>query len=576
MLTELRIENFAIIQKLELQPGAGLLIFTGETGAGKSIILDAIMALVGGKVDSTMVRQGEERAVLEADFSLPEASRREIITILEREELHEGEAHLTLGREIRAGGRSVARVNGRSVSIGLLKELGTFLVDIHGQSEHLSLLDVRSHLGLLDRYANSEQELAVYQAEFHRLQAIRKELKALREMEQESNRRNELLTFQVQEIEAARLRAEEEHELEQERNRLANAELLAGTAQETLAILDEGSTDAPSATDLMGQAIKLMGSLARVDPNQSALAEQMELASDTLSEICRDLRGYVDTIEFNPARLEQVETRLELIHQLKRKYGGSIEAVLAYGRDTKIQLEKVQHAGERITELEVEERSTLEQITRAGAVLSEKRRLAATRMGDDVEGELKDLNLEGARFSVAFSEPVADATGHFAGKHPAFKETGMDEVEFLIAPNPGEGLKPLVKIASGGETSRLMLALKNVLAKADHIPTLIFDEIDQGIGGRAGFAVGEKMWQLGRNHQVMCVTHLPQLAAFGDEHYQVSKQISGDRTLTRVVKLGEDERVHELAQMAGNTGETNIKAAREVLNRAQEKQVVTS
>jgi len=279
-----------------------------------------------------------------------------------------------------------------------------------------------------------------------------------------------------------------------------------------------------------------------------------------LSEICRDLRGYVDTIEFNPARLEQVETRLELIHQLKRKYGGSIEAVLAYGRDTKIQLEKVQHAGERITELEVEERSTLEQITRAGAVLSEKRRLAATRMGDDVEGELKDLNLEGARFSVAFSEPVADATGHFAGKHPAFKETGMDEVEFLIAPNPGEGLKPLVKIASGGETSRLMLALKNVLAKADHIPTLI----------------GEKMWQLGRNHQVMCVTHLPQLAAFGDEHYQVSKQISGDRTLTRVVKLGEDERVHELAQMAGNTGETNIKAAREVLNRAQEKQVVTS
>ncbi len=576
MLTELRIENFAIIQKLELQPGAGLLIFTGETGAGKSIILDAIMALVGGRVDSTMVRQGEERAVLEADFGLPEASRQEIIAILEREELFDGEAHLTLGREIRAGGRSVARVNGRSVSIGLLKELGAFLVDIHGQSEHLSLLDVRSHLGLLDRYVNSEQELAVYQAAYHHLQAIRKELKALRELEQESARRSELLAFQAQEIEAARLQAGEENELAQERNRLANAELLAGTAQETLAILDEGSAESPSATDLIGQAIKLMGSLTRVDPQQSGLADQLELASDTLSEICRDLQGYVDTIEFNPARLEQVETRLELIHQLKRKYGGSIEAVQAYGRDAKDQLEKVQHAGERIAELDAEERSAIDLIMRAGAVLSEKRRLAATRMGSDVENELKDLNLEGARFSVAFSEPTTDATGHSAGKRPAFKETGMDEVEFLIAPNPGEGLKPLVKIASGGETSRLMLALKNVLAKADHIPTLIFDEIDQGIGGRVGFAVGEKMWQLGRNHQVMCVTHLPQLAAFGDEHYQVSKQISADRTLTSVGKLGEDERVYELAQMAGNTGETNLKAAREVLKRAREKQAVAS
>ena len=574
MLTELRIQNFAIIQKLELQPGAGLLIFTGETGAGKSIILDAIMALVGGKVDSTMVRQGEERAVLEADFLLPEDNRQQIIAILEREELYEGEPHLTLGREIRAGGRSVARMNGRSVSIGLLKELGAYLVDIHGQSEHLSLLDVRSHLGLLDRYADCEQELAVYQAEYHRLQEIRRELKALRELEKESARRSELLAFQAQEIEAAKLQTDEEKELTQERNRLANAELLAGTAQETLAILDEGSVESPSATDLMGQAIKLLGSLTRVDPQQAALADQLELASDTLSEICRDLRGYVDTIEFNPNRLEQVETRLELIHQLKRKYGGSIEAVLAYGGDARDQLEKVQHAGERISELETEEKRAIELILRAGSTLSEKRRLAAARMGSDVEVELKDLNLEGAEFSVAFAEHSADAQNRHTGKHTDFKETGLDEVEFLIAPNPGEGLKPLVKIASGGETSRLMLALKNVLAKADYIPTLIFDEIDQGIGGRVGFAVGGKMWQLGRSHQVMCVTHLPQLAAFGDEHYQVSKQISGDRTLTMVGKLGEDERVLELAQMAGNTSETNLKAAREILNRARDKQAV--
>ena len=574
MLTELRIQNFAIIQKLELQPGAGLLIFTGETGAGKSIILDAIMALVGGKVDSTMVRQGEERAVLEADFALPDSSRQQIVSILEREELFDGESHVTLSREIRAGGRSVARVNGRSVNIGLLKELGAYLVDIHGQSEHLSLLDVRSHLGLLDRYADCEQELTAYQAEYHRMQEIRRELKALRELEKEAARRSELLAFQAQEIEAARLQADEEQELGQERNRLANAELLAGTAQETLAVLDEGSAESPSATDLMGQAIKLLGALTRVDPQQSALAEQLELAADTLSEICRDLRGYVDTIEFNPSRLAQVETRLELIHQLKRKYGGSIEAVLAYGRDATNQLEKVQHAGERISELEAEEKHAIELIMRAGSLLSEKRRLAATRMGADVEVELKDLNLDGAEFSVAFAEPAADGASHRAGKQSDFRENGLDEVEFLIAPNPGEGLKPLVKIASGGETSRLMLALKNVLAKADHIPTLIFDEIDQGIGGRVGFAVGEKMRQLGRSHQVMCVTHLPQLAAFGDEHYQVHKQISGDRTLTMVEMLREDDRAYELAQMTGNTGDTNLKAAREFLQKAREKQAV--
>jgi len=243
MLTELRIQNFAIIQQLELQPGAGLLIFTGETGTGKSIILDAIMALVGGRVDAAMVRQGEERATLEAVFKLPEPNREQIVAILEREDLYEGETYLSLGREIRANGRSVARINGRSVNVGLLKELGSYLVDIHGQSEHLSLLDVRSHLGLLDRYAGGGQELRAYQAEYHQLQQVRRELKALRELEQEAEKRSELLTFQAQEIEAARLRPSEEEELEQERNRLANAEELASTAQEALTILDEGNPE---------------------------------------------------------------------------------------------------------------------------------------------------------------------------------------------------------------------------------------------------------------------------------------------------------------------------------------------
>lgn len=573
MLTDLRIENFAIIQKLELQLGAGLLIFTGETGAGKSIILDAIMALVGGRVDSTMVRQGEERAMLEAGFDLPETCLEEIVTILKREELYEGEPYLTLGREIRAEGRSVARVNGRSVNVGLLKELGNFLVDIHGQSEHLSLLDVHSHLGLLDRYTDCEQELAAYRAEYHALQGIRKELKSLRELEQEAEKRSELLAFQAQEIEAARLEPGEEEELEQERNRLANAEALAESAQEALAILDEGSPETASAIDLLGQASKLISVLARIDQNQASLANQIEGASVGLSEISRDLRAYIDTIEFNPKRLEQVETRLELIHQLKRKYGGSIETVIEYGKSARQQLEKVQHAGERIHELESEEEVTIRKVNDTGGVLSEIRKQAALHLGQDVEAELNDLSLAGAQFSVSFNH-TSNTFGAEINKTKKadFKETGLDEVEFLIAPNPGEGLKPLVKIASGGETSRLMLALKNVLAKADYIPTLIFDEIDQGIGGRVGFAVGEKMWQLGRRHQVMCVTHLPQLAAFGDEHYRVSKKMSEERTLTSVERLSDNERVFELSQMAGNTSEANLKAAREILVKAQEKQ----
>ena len=573
MLTNLRIENFAIIQTLELIPGKGLMIFTGETGAGKSIILDALMVLVGGRVDGTMVRQGEDRAALEAVFSIPDICREQINAILEREDLNEEEPYLTLGREIRVEGRSVARVNGRSVSVSLLKELGSLLVDIHGQSEHLSLLNVRSHLDLLDRFAGCDLEREHYRVEYQALQRIHKELKSLRDLEQEAARRIELLTFQAQEIEAARLEAGEEVELDKERNRLANAEALAANAQGVLSILDEGSPETSSALDLLGQASKLLASLARIDTQQVTLSDQLEGASAAITELSRDLRGYVDSIEFNPQRLEQVENRLDLIHLLQRKYGGSIEAVNAYGRSAREELEKVQNAGERIVELEKEETETLQKVLEAGLKLSESRRQAAVRIGEEVEVELDDLNLAGARFSVSFNQPMdaADTDGN-AKKKIDFKESGLDEVEFLIAPNPGEGLKPLVKIASGGETSRLMLALKNVLAQADHIPTLIFDEIDQGIGGRVGFVVGEKMWQLARRHQVMCVTHLPQLAAFGDEHYKVSKSVVGERTLTHVAHLVDEERIFELALMNGNTSESNLAAAREILGRAHERQ----
>lgn len=567
MLDELRIENFAIINKLEIRFKSGLVIVTGETGAGKSIILDAIMALVGGRVDANMVRSGAERATLEAVFSIPTETRNEILDILKREELDEGDPYVILGREIRGEGRSIARVNGRSVNVSLLKELGRYLVDIHGQSEHLSLLDERSHLGLLDRYASTQAELSEYQASYKKLTGIRKELKTLRELENESARRMELLSFQVQEIEAAQLKEGEEEELDQERSRLANAENLSVSAQQALALLDEGQPDTSSAVDLIGQASQLLASLARIDASQQELASQVEAVNAQLTEVNRDLRGYLDGIEFNPRRLEQVENRLELIHQMKRKYGGSIEAAIEYGKNTRIQLENIANAGERIAELETAETAAVLEAKTSGQKLSEKRRASAVLLASAVERELADLSMPGARFSVSFDQ---DAQNAVVNEH--FSESGLDQVEFLIAPNPGEGLKPLVKIASGGETSRLMLALKNVLAGVDFVPTLVFDEIDQGIGGRVGFIVGEKLWHLGVHHQVMCVTHLSQLAAFGDQHFRVRKQIVEDRTLTEVEELDDTARIFELAQMTGSMSESNLTAAQEMLSKAHERQ----
>lgn len=560
MLEELRITNFAIIQELEIRFSDGLMIFTGETGAGKSIILDAINTLVGGKVDAAMVRDGADRAILEAAFVIPDSTKNEITEILKREELFEDSHTLTLAREIRIEGRAIARVNGRSVNVGLLKELGSFLVDIHGQTEHLSLLDERSHLNLLDRYAAVETELSEYKSAYQRLSAVRRELKELRELEQESTRRTELLTFQAQEIEASQLKIGEDEELEQERSRLANAESLSASAQQAIALLDESSPDSSSAGDLLGQAQQLINSLARTDSSQQPLADQLELLNEQLADLSASLRDYLDTIEYNPRRLEQVEERLELIHQLKRKYGGSIESALQFGLDARRQLETIATANDRIGELTEQETALQSEAVEKAQILSAKRHTAAASLSKAVEAELTDLNMKGARFSTSFGED----------RNNFLTPTGIDRVEFLISPNPGEGLKPLVKIASGGETSRLMLALKNVLARADYVPTLIFDEIDQGIGGRVGFVVGEKLWHLGRTHQVMCVTHLPQLAAFGDRHFKVQKLISDGRTVTSVDVLDDTGRIVELAQMNGSMSEANLNAAQEALTQARE------
>jgi DNA repair protein RecN (Recombination protein N) len=575
MILDLRIENFAIIESLEVNFLPGLIIFTGETGAGKSIIIDAVETLLGGRTDTTMIRMGANLANVEASFSIPEPVRPLISAILEREELLDDPQWITLGRQIRSNGRSAARVNGRSVNSALLKEIGQYLVDVHGQSEHLSLLRVSQHLGLLDYFADTHQPLEAYRNHYKKLQALRHELAELRLAENEAERRIDMLKYQINEIESARLRPGEEEELRGERNRLANAEGLASLAQEALQVLDEGDSSSPAVTDLLGQAEHALSGLVRLDPSQSKLEEQTQDLLENLRDLVLTLRDYLENIEFNPKRLEQVEERVNLISMLKRKYGkpgvATIQDVLTFAQTAHKQLESITHASERIIELEAEQEKLLVELGKTGELLSRQRHKAAKTLESALESELENLNMSGARFKVDFNRrPDPEGVPVEDGTRLAFDPNGLEHVEFLVAPNPGEGLKPLVKIASGGETSRLMLAIKNVLARADQVPTLIFDEIDQGIGGRVGTVVGRKLRELARQHQVLCVTHLPQLAAFGEQHLHVQKMIQDGRTSTHVVALEGEKRMLELAQMMGEVSSGTRQSAKELLEAVKE------
>jgi DNA repair protein RecN (Recombination protein N) len=578
MLKELRIENFAIIDQLELVFSDGLAAFTGETGAGKSILLDAIEALMGGRAESAMIRAEEERANLEALFVIPEAHRDIICELLDQEGLLDNREEVLFNREIRREGRNIARVNGRTVSVSLMREIGSYLVDIHGQSEHLSLLTVRQHLRLLDRYADHQSLIDDYRETFRVLKEVLKELEDLRQAEQDAARMSDLLNYQMQEIDAARLQPGEENGLRDELNRLANAEKLSSLAQQAFSLLEETNPDAPSISAMLGEMSGALSALAGIDRSLADLAGQSDSMLASAADISRTLQDYLEAIEFNPKRLEQVENRLALISILKKKYGEDEQAILSFREKAQQQLEKITHAEERISELEGRESSLKHELARKAQALSSSRVQAAEKLGRGVENELNDLRMAGARFSVDIQHrddtdglPLGD------GRAVRFDERGIDQVEFLIAPNPGEGLKPLVKIASGGETSRLMLALKNVLAKADTIPTMIFDEIDQGIGGRVGAVVGEKLWQLGRAHQVLCVTHLPQLAAYGEQHFHVFKKVQDGRTITVVEPLTGARRENELAVMFGGESEANRAAAQEALASAQaRKEILTA
>lgn len=571
MLKEIRILNFAIIESLDLEFTTGFNVFTGETGAGKSIILDALSIVLGEKADNSFVREGTKRASIEAVFDYGNR-REEIEEILKREDLlpDDGIGELTLSRELRIEGRSTARINGHSVSLGILQEIGSLLVDIHGQSEHLSLLRPVSHIRLVDQFAGNETLLKQYRALYRQYLNVVKNLKALHEGEAEALRQQDMLTYQLNEINSAELSEEEEEKLNRERERLENSERIAKLLHQGMTALEGRSEGRPGIIDQMDQLDSVLDDLVTYDDTLSPLYDAAVTAADQMNELLDKLQRYKANLGFSSRRRNQIEERLSLYYSLKRKYGGSVTAVLAYAADAKKKLSLITGAGEQIAALENEREELLGQLSVLAAELSEKRKTAAAEISRGVEKELDDLRMPAARFEVLM-ETVPDEAGltDGIGNRLEFSDSGFDRVEFLIAPNPGEGLKPLAKVASGGETSRLMLALKNTLAQADTIPTMVFDEIDQGIGGRIGALVGEKLWQLSCYHQVICITHLPQLAALYDSHYHVYKQIRENRTQTVVTCLDAEESLHELASLLGADNEENVSAVKAMLKEAE-------
>ncbi len=568
MLTELSIENFALVDKQRLLFGPGLNILTGETGAGKSILLDALGLVLGERAGSEMVRHGAEKARVEAVFALDgnEGGQR-LRESLEAAGVETDEdGLLILSRDLSASGKSQARINGRAATVGMLKGIGDTLVDIHGQHEHQSLLAVERHADILDAWCGPETialKTAVEQA-WGDLQTTRRELAGLKQDARERARSLDLLSFQRDEIDAAAPKVSEEEELTAERLRLSGAEKLHAAATGAYAALQGGGASSASsrgggsgesggALDALTTAVAEIEHAAKIDERLIPLLENLQNALYATEEAARDMRAYRDEIEFNPERLDQIETRLDTLRTLKRKYGDTLEEVLRYRTEIGERLNVLENADERIAELETLVEAQNRELDARAARLTRARKKAAGPFADAVLRELADLAMTATRFSVAVEARPATAKG-------------ADHVEFLLSPNPGEPLKPLAKIASGGEISRVMLAMKSVLARIVAVPTLIFDEVDTGIGGRTGSVLGEKLARLGETAQVLCITHLPQIAARGRSHLYIEKHVQKQRTTVHVSCLDAEARVQEIARMLGGGGSaTVLQHAREML-----------
>ena len=552
MLSVLHIENIAVIEQAEILFEGGFNVLTGETGAGKSIVIDAISAILGERTYRDVIRTGANRAFVSAIFTnIPQYDW------FSENQVEFDPQELQVQREIYADGRNVCRVNGRPVSVASLKKPGGRLINIHGQHDSQQLFDEENHLTYLDAFARDEQELEAYQQAFSAMQSVQREIQKLSMDESEKLRLVETLTFQIEEIRAANLVSGEEEQLKERRKVLQNAEKLS----DALRMADEalyGGDSSDGAAGLLSNAEHALSRVSTISADMQTLHQKISDLMYSVQDAADELRAMRDDLSYSEGELEEIEERLDAIHKLKRKYGASVEDVLAYLADSEQRLDEIEFASDRIETLKKREAELQKETIRQGEILREKRLSAAQAMESRICDELRQLDMPKIRFVCEFTpqQPM---------------QTGLDSVRFLMSANVGENLKPLSKVASGGELARIMLAMKQVLAQQDGVPTLIFDEVDAGVSGRAAQKVAYKLWTVSKGRQVLCVTHLPQIAAMADAEYTVEKRVENERTYTSVLHLDESGRKQELARLIGGSmiTETTLAGAAELLRLAE-------
>ena len=543
MLSSLQIENVAVIQKAEVHFEPGLNVLTGETGAGKSILIDSINAILGSRTSKDLVRTGAAKAVIRAAFEqVPPA----VLDKLEQSGYERSEA-LLLSREITAEGKSSCRINGMPATAAVLRELCGGLININGQHDSVGLLNPAHHLGILDDYAQNRTVFQEYYALYRELVRVKRELDALITDEAEKQRKIDLLQYQVQEIEDAGLTAGEEQALENRRKVLSNASAIRDRLAQSYALLS-GSDDAAGAVDLLGEASNAVDAAAQLDPALTAAAGQLLDLYYNAKDVAADLIGRLDTYDTNDAELDEVEQRLDLLYRLKRKYGSTVEDVIAFGQKAREELDNIQHSQQRYDALQAEKLRLYTKAREKAEVLTQTRLKAFEELNTRISGTLDFLNMPGVRMTLRHTRgPLASH--------------GQDSVEFYISTNPGEAPKPLAKIASGGELSRITLAIKNAMADKDAVPTVIYDEIDSGVSGKAAGRIGEVLRQSAQGHQILCITHTAQIAALADCHLLIQKNVSNERTYTEIHPLDENGRVEALARLISGDHVTELSRA---------------
>ena len=543
MLSSLQIENVAVIQKAEVHFEPGLNVLTGETGAGKSILIDSINAILGNRTSKDLVRTGAAKAVIRAAFEqVPSA----VLDKLEQSGYERSEA-LLLSREITAEGKSSCRINGMPATAAVLRELCGGLININGQHDSVGLLNPAHHLGILDDYAQNRTVFQEYYTLYRELVRVKRELDALITDEAEKQRKIDLLQYQVQEIEDAGLTAGEEQTLENRRKVLSNASAIRDRLAQSYALLS-GSDDAAGAVDLLGEASNAVDAAAQLDPALTAAAGQLLDLYYNAKDVAADLIGRLDAYDTNDAELDEVEQRLDLLYRLKRKYGSTVEDVIAFGQKAREELDSIQHSQQRHDALQAEKLRLYAKAREKAEVLTQTRLKAFEELNTRISGTLDFLNMPGVRMTLRHTRgPLASH--------------GQDSIEFYISTNPGEAPKPLAKIASGGELSRITLAIKNAMADKDAVPTVIYDEIDSGVSGKAAGRIGEVLRQSAQGHQILCITHTAQIAALADCHLLIQKNVSNERTYTEIHPLDENGRVEALARLISGDHVTELSRA---------------